>query len=145
MKIALGSDHAGFELKEAIKAYLTEKGYEVFDEGTHSPESVDYPIYAEKTANDVVSGKAEFGILCCGSAEGISIAANKVKGIRCGIGYNDEVTGLLRMHNNANMVAFAGRFMETADVLKRVDIFLSTEFMGDKHLRRVNMIADLEK
>lgn len=145
MKIALGSDHAGFELKEAIKAYLCEKGYEVIDEGTNSPESVDYPIYAQKTANDVVTGKAEFGILCCGSAEGISIAANKVKGIRCGIGYNDEVTGLLRMHNNANMVAFAGRFMETADVLKRVDIFLSTEFMGDKHLRRVNMIADLEK
>lgn len=145
MKIALGSDHAGFELKEAIKAYLSEKGYEVFDEGTYSPESVDYPTYAEKAAKDVVTGKAEFGILCCGSAEGISIAANKVKGIRCGIGYNDEVTGLLRMHNNANMVAFAGRFMETADVLKRVDIFLSTEFMGDKHLRRVNMIADLEK
>jgi len=145
MKIALGSDHAGFELKEAIKAYLTEKGHEVLDEGTHSAESVDYPVYAEKAANDVVTGKAEFGILCCGSAEGISIAANKVKGIRCGIGYNDEVTGLLRMHNNANMVAFAGRFMETADVLKRVDIFLSTDFMGDKHLRRVNMIADLEK
>lgn len=145
MKIALGSDHAGFELKEAIKAYLTEKGYEVFDEGTYSPDSVDYPIYAEKTALDVTSGKAEFGILCCGSAEGISIAANKVKGIRCGIGYNDEVTGLLRMHNNANMVAFAGRFMETTDVLRRVDIFLSTDFMGDKHLRRVNQIADLEK
>ena len=72
------------------------------------------------------------------------IAANKVKGIRCGIGYNDEVTGLLRMHNNANMVAFAGRFMETEDVLKRVDIFLSTDFMGDKHLRRVNEISDIE-
>ena len=145
MKISLGSDHAGFELKEAIKKHLTEKGHEVLDEGTYSADSVDYPIFAEKAAKDVISGKAEYGILCCGSAEGICIAANKVKGIRCGIGYNDEVTGLLRMHNNANMVAFAGRFMETEDVLKRVDIFLSTDFMGDKHLIRVNEISDIEK
>ena len=145
MKISLGSDHAGFELKEAIKKHLTEKGHEVLDEGTYSADSVDYPIFAEKAAKDVISGKAEYGILCCGSAEGICIAANKVKGIRCGIGYNDEVTGLLRMHNNANMVAFAGRFMETEDVLKRVDIFLSADFMGDKHLRRVNEISDIEK
>ena len=143
MKIALGSDHAGFELKEAIKAYLTEKGYEVFDEGTHSPESVDYPIYAEKTANYVVSGKAEFGILCCGSAEGISIAANKVKGIRCGIGYNDEVTGLLRMHNNANMVAFGARSLELNDVLRYVDIWLDTEYAGAHHEHRVAMLDEM--
>jgi len=144
MIIALASDHAGFELKEAIKEHLIKLGHEVIDEGTNSLDSVDYPVFAERCANDVVSEKAKFGILCCGSAEGISIAANKVRGIRCGIGYNDEVTGLLRMHNNANMVAFAGRFMETADVLKRVEIFLSTDFMGDKHLRRVNQISEIE-
>ncbi|MCH4229083.1 MAG: RpiB/LacA/LacB family sugar-phosphate isomerase, partial [Bacilli bacterium] len=124
MVIALGSDHAGFELKEAIKAYLIKKGYEVLDEGTHSLDRVDYPVYGKAAAMDVVSGKAKYGIVCCGSAEGISIAANKVKGIRCGIGYNDDVSRLIRQHNNANMIAFAGRFMSVEEVLPRVDLFL---------------------
>ena len=144
MKIALASDHAGFALKEAIKRYLIGKGLEVIDKGTNSEESVDYPLFAEKAANEVASGKAEFGIVCCGSAEGISIAANKVKGIRCGIGYSDEVTALMRQHNNANMIAFAGRFMEIADVLRRIDIFLATEFLGGKHQRRIDQIKEIE-
>ena len=144
MVIALGSDHAGFELKEAIKAYLIKKGYEVLDEGTHSLDRVDYPVYGKAAAMDVVSGKAKDGIVCCGSAEGISIAANKVKGIRCGIGYNDDVSRLIRQHNNANMIAFAGRFMSVEEVLPRVDLFLNTEFEGGRHAERVQEISDIE-
>ncbi|MCH3909633.1 MAG: ribose 5-phosphate isomerase B [Bacilli bacterium] len=144
MVIALGSDHAGFELKEAIKAYLIKKGYEVLDEGTHSLDRVDYPVYGKAAAMDVVSGKAKYGIVCCGSAEGISIAANKVKGIRCGIGYNDDVSRLIRQHNNANMIAFAGRFMSVEEVLPRVDLFLNAEFEGGRHAERVQEISDIE-
>jgi ribose 5-phosphate isomerase B len=144
MVIALGSDHAGFELKEAIKAYLIKKGYEVLDEGTHSLDRVDYPVYGKAAAMDVVNGKAKYGIVCCGSAEGISIAANKVKGIRCGIGYNDDVSRLIRQHNNANMIAFAGRFMSVEEVLPRVDLFLNAEFEGGRHAERVQEISDIE-
>ncbi len=145
MKIAIGSDHAGFELKEAIKKYLTEKGYEVFDEGTDSLSSVDYPDYGAKVGQAVVSEKADLGIVCCGSAEGISIAANKIKGVRCGIGYNDEVSKLLRQHNDANVIAFAGRFMTIEEVLPRVDLFLNTPFEGGRHAMRVAKISALEK
>lgn len=142
MKIALGSDHAGFELKESIKKHLVDEGYDVIDVGTHSLDSVDYPDFAHAAAKEVVSGEANFGILCCGSAEGISIAANKVHGIRCGIGYNDEVSKLMRQHNDANMIAFAGRFMDTEDVLRRVDLFLDTEFEGGRHANRVSKIEE---
>lgn len=145
MKIAIGSDHAGFELKEAIKKYLIEKGYEVFDEGTDSLSSVDYPDYGAKVGKAVVSEKADLGIVCCGSAEGISIAANKIKGVRCGIGYNDEVSKLLRQHNDANVIAFAGRFMTVEEVLPRVDLFLNTPFEGGRHAVRVAKISALEK
>jgi ribose 5-phosphate isomerase B len=145
MIIALGSDHAGFELKEAIKKHLIEKGYQVLDEGTHSLERVDYPVFGKKVADDVVAGKAQFGIVCCGSGEGISIAANKIKGIRCGIGYNNDVSRLLRQHNDANMIAFGGRFMTPEEVLPRVDVFLLTPFEGGRHLERVQQIKDLEK
>jgi ribose 5-phosphate isomerase B len=145
MKIAVGSDHAGFDLKEAIKKHLADEGYEVIDEGTHSLDRVDYPIYGAKVAHDVIEGKAVFGIVCCGSGEGISIAANKVKGIRCGIGYNDDVSRLLREHNDANMIAFAGGFMTPDEVLPRVDMFLTTPFEGGRHLARVQEIKDLEE
>lgn len=144
MIVTLGSDHAGFELKEAIKKHLLEEGYEVIDEGTTSLDSVDYPVFAEKAAMDIVNHKAELGILCCGTGEGISIAANKVNGIRCGVGYGLEVTKLCREHNNANMIAFGSRFMEVADVLPRVDAFLTTEFLGGRHERRVEEINKLE-
>jgi ribose 5-phosphate isomerase B len=143
MKISLGSDHAGFELKEAIKKHLIEKGHEVLDEGTNSAESVDYPIFAEKAALDVTSGKAEYGILCCGSAEGICIAANKVKGIRAGIGYDDIVVGKMREHNDANVISFGQKYMKEEDVLRRVDIFLSEKFSTEaKHHRRVKKIEE---
>ena len=124
MKISLGSDHGGVDLKDAIAEYLKSKGYDVIDCGTE--------------------GEADFGIVCCTSAEGIMISANKVKGIRCGLGYNDEVTEKMRQHNNANMVAFAGGFMKAEDVLRRVDIFLSTPFEGGRHARRVDEIMAIE-
>ncbi len=145
MKISLGSDHAGFELKEQIKTYLLNKGYEVIDEGPTSLERVDYPDYGAKVGRRVVSKESDFGIICCGSAEGISIAANKIKGVRCGIGYNDEVSKLLRQHNDANVIAFAGRFMSVEEVLPRVDLFLNTPFEGGRHSLRVEKIKELEK
>ncbi len=144
MKIALGSDHAGFELKEEIRKYLLSKGYEVLDEGCYTPERVDYPDYGEKVGKDVVNKVADYGILCCGSAEGISISANKVKGVRCGIGYNDEVSKLLRQHNDGNIIAFAGRFMSKEEVLPRVDLFLNTPFEGGRHTDRVKKISAIE-
>lgn len=145
MKIALGSDHGGVVLKDAIAEYLKSKGHEVLDCGTHGHDSVDYPVFGRAAANLVADGKADFGIVCCTSAEGIMMSANKVDGIRCGLGYNDEVTEKMRQHNNANMVAFAGAFMKIEDVLKRVDIFLSTPFEGGRHERRVNEIMEIEK
>lgn len=140
MVIAVGSDHAGFNTKEAIKDYLLKKGYTVLDKGTHSCDSCDYPIFGKEAALCVSKGEADFGILVCSSGEGIMMAANKVHGVRCGIGYNDDVSRLLRQHNNANMISFGASFMALEDILRRIDIFLSTDFEGGRHLRRVNLI-----
>ncbi len=145
MKIAIGSDHAGYKLKQAIKKHLLQKGYEVLDVGTDDgTTSVDYPIYGEKAARAVASKEADFGVVVCGSAIGISIAANKVKGIRCGIAYNDEVASLMREHNDANMIAFGEREMDENDVLRRLDLFLTTPFAGGRHLRRVEELDQIE-
>lgn len=140
MKIALASDHAGYQYKQEIKVYLKNKGIQVVDVGTNSIESCDYPIFAHAAAEKVANGDADYGILVCSSGEGIAIAANKTKGIRAGIGYNDEVARLMRQHNNANMIAFGATFMKLPDVLKRIDIFLKTPFEGGRHERRVNEI-----
>lgn len=145
MKIALGSDHAGFLMKEAIKKHLLEKGYEVIDEGTNSEEPADYPLFGAAAAKDVASGKAQYGVVVCGNGEGICMSANKIKGIRCGIAYSDSTAEDIRAHNDANMISFGGRTMEIPDVLRRVDVFLSTGFLGGRHERRVNEIKDLEK
>lgn len=145
MKIAIGCDHGGYDYKEAIKNHLLNKGYEVEDVGTNSTDSCHYPIYGFAAAKLVAEGKCDFGIVICTSGEGIAIAANKVKGIRCGIAYNDDVAHLIREHNDANMIAFGQKFMELEDVIRRVDIFLSAEFMGGKHATRVNLITDEEK
>ncbi|MDY6430044.1 MAG: RpiB/LacA/LacB family sugar-phosphate isomerase [Bacilli bacterium] len=141
LTISLGSDHGGFKYKEAIKEHLLSLGAKVLDEGCYDEQSCDYPIFAKKAANDVSTNKADFGILVCTSGEGISIAANKVSGIRCGIGYNDVVTAKLREHNNANMISFGQAYMKLEDVLRRVDIFLTTSFSTEeKHIRRVKQI-----
>lgn len=140
MKISIASDHAGFAYKEEIKKYLANKGHELVDCGTYSLESCDYPIFGKEAAKKVANKEVDFGILVCSSGEGIAIAANKVKGVRAGIAYNDDVARLIRQHNNANMIAFGASFMKLEDVLKRVDIFLATEFEGGRHERRVNEI-----
>lgn len=139
--IALGCDHGAFALKEHIKSHLAEMGFDCLDEGTHSASSCDYPIFAKKVGEDVADGKAELGIVCCTSGEGVCIAANKVKGIRCGIGYDDVVTGKVREHNDGNVVSFGAAYMKEEDVLRRVDIFLTEKFSSlQKHHRRVDEI-----
>jgi len=140
MKIVLASDHAGYAYKKEIKAFLKEKGIQVVDVGTNSIESCDYPIFAHEAAKKVADGDVDYGILICSSGEGISIAANKHKGVRAGLAYNDEVARLMRQHNNANMIAFGATFMKLPDVKKRIEIFLKTPFEGGRHERRVNEI-----
>jgi len=140
MKIALASDHAGFTYKEEIKKFLVDKNYTVIDCGTYSSESCDYPIFGQEAAKKVSSGEADFGVLVCSSGEGIMMAAIKEHGIRAGIGYNDEVSRLMRQHNNANMIAFGQNFMKLEDILSRIQIFLTTDFEGGRHERRVKEI-----
>lgn len=145
MKVVLASDHAGFKIKEKVKNYLMDKNIEVLDVGAFSEESVDYPVFAFKAGEAINQHKADYAIIFCGTGEGISIAINKVKGIRCGVAYDDEVTRLLREHNNANAVAFGARFMKEEDILRRIDIFLNTEFLGGRHQKRLDLISDYEK
>ena len=143
--IGIGSDHGGFALKEEIKAHLDEIGVAYKDYGTHSPESCDYPIYAEAVARAVVSGEVEKGILICGTGIGIGIAANKVKGIRaalCGDCYSAEYT---RRHNDANILTMGARVTGGGLACKIVDTFLTTEFEGGRHARRVGLISDIEE
>ena len=144
LKISLGSDHGGFAYKEAIKKHLEGK-YEVIDVGTYSEDSCHYPEFGYKAAQLVSSGECQFGIVVCTSGEGIMISANKAKGVRCAMGYNDEVSALARQHNDANMIAFGQKFMKLEDVLRRVDIFLDTKFEGGRHATRVDLIKSFEK
>ena len=145
MKIAVGCDHGGLEYKNEIAKHLESKGFEVVDVGTYSLDSCHYPVFGAEVARKVSSGECRFGVVVCTSGEGISIAANKIKGVRSGIAYNDDVARLMRQHNDANVIAFGQKFMKLEDVLRRVDIFLSTEFEGGRHQTRVDMISDLEK
>lgn len=140
MKISIASDHAGYAYKEEIKKYLAKKGHEIVDCGTNSLDSCDYPIFGKAAAQKVADKEVDFGVLVCSSGEGIAIAANKVKGVRAGIAYNDDVARLMRQHNNANMIAFGASFMALKDVLRRIDIFLDAKFEGGRHERRVNEI-----
>lgn len=140
MKLSIGSDHAGYKYKEEIKKYLEAKGHQVKDCGTNSLDSCDYPIFGRAAAEAVAKGEVDFGIVVCSSGEGIMMTANKVKGIRCGLAYNDDVARLIRQHNNANMIGFGANFMSLEDVLRRIDIFLATPFEGGRHERRVNEI-----
>ena len=143
MKIAVASDHGGFALKELVKKHLEERGAEVLDLGTHSKESVDYPIYGKRCAEAVASGEADLGVVCCGTGIGISIAANKVKGIRCGLCTSVEMAHLTKQHNNANMIALGGRTTSPALALAIVDEWLDTDFEGGRHQRRVDMLNEM--
>ena len=140
LKIAVASDHGGFALKEKVKEHLVQRGFEVDDLGTHSEESVDYPVYGKACGEAVASGKADLGVVVCGTGIGISIAANKVKGIRCGLCTSVEMAHLTKQHNNANILALGGRTTEPELALKIVDEWLDTEFEGGRHQRRVDML-----
>jgi ribose 5-phosphate isomerase B len=142
--IILGSDHAGFELKEAIKKHLEEKGLNCIDKGTHSTDSVDYAPIAVKVSREVLANEGSLGVLCCGTGIGISIAANKVKGIRAACCSNVFCAKMTRMHNNANIIALGGRVTDIDTAKKMVDIFINTQFEGGRHQRRINQITAIE-
>lgn len=143
MKIAVASDHGGFELKEKVKEHLLTRGFEVEDLGTHSEASVDYPTYGKACGEAVASGQADLGVVVCGTGIGISIAANKVKGIRCGLCTSVEMAHLTKQHNNANILALGGRTTEPELAVKIVDEWLDTEFEGGRHQRRVDMLDQM--
>lgn len=140
MIIALASDHGGYKLKEAIKAHIIEREIKFLDFGTDSEESVDYPIYGKKCAEAVANREVDLGIVCCGTGIGISIAANKVKGIRCGLCTSVEMAHLTKQHNNANMIALGGRTTDPELAIKIVDEWLDTEYEGGRHQKRVDML-----
>ncbi|WP_129409346.1 ribose 5-phosphate isomerase B [Marinitoga lauensis] len=145
MKIVIGSDHAAYKMKEHLKNYLESKGIEVIDEGPYVEERVDYPIYAKKVCERVIKGEAKYGILMCGTGLGMSIAANKVKGIRATLAYYPKMAELARQHNNANVLVLGGRTMGFELAEWTVDTFLNTEFEGGRHERRINLISEMEE
>ena len=142
--LAIASDHGGFALKQEIMAFLKESGIEYEDLGTYSTESVDYPVYAAKLGKAVAAGEFERGILICGTGIGISIAANKIHGIRCALCSDCYSAEMSRRHNNANVLAMGGRTLGVELAKKITDTFLHTEFEGGRHERRVNLIMALE-
>ncbi len=143
MKLAIASDHGGFQLKEFLKDELVSAGYDVNDLGTYSEDSVDYPVYGKKCAECVVSGNADCGIVCCGTGIGISIAANKIKGIRCALCTSPEMSRLAKEHNNANMLALGGRVLKNKEALEITNEWLNAEFLGDRHKRRTDMLDSM--
>jgi ribose 5-phosphate isomerase B len=139
-KIALGSDHAGYSTKESIKSYLEDAGYPVWDFGTYSEESVDYPDFAHPLAKSVEEGNYDFGVLFCGSGNGVNIVANKHQGVRSALCWNEEIARLARLHNNANVCAIPARFVDLQEAKRIVKAFLESEFEGGRHSRRVDKI-----
>lgn len=144
MRIALGADHAGYELKDNIRQHLQQLGIEVRDEGTTSAESVDYPDFARLVAYDVNQGRVDLGILVCGSGIGMAISANKVPGIRAASVNSEYEAQMCREHNNANVLALGARVLPAAQALKIVDAWLAARFAGGRHQRRVEKIAAIE-
>ena len=143
MKIAMANDNSAVEMKNEIKAYVESKGYEVIDFGTNSSESCDYPAYGEKVGRAVASGEAKYGIAICGTGIGISITANKIKGIRAALCSDTFSAHATREHNDANILAMGARVVGEGLALDIVDTFLETEFSNDeRHIRRINMIED---
>jgi ribose 5-phosphate isomerase B len=140
MKICIGSDHAGFVLKEQLKIYLTQMNVEVIDVGTFSEESMDYPDIAHPVSDSILDGKADFGILLCGSANGVAISANKHAGIRAALCWLPEIAVLARAHNNANVLCLPARFISLETAKQIVDDFLKTSFEGGRHEKRVAKI-----
>jgi ribose 5-phosphate isomerase B len=141
MTIAIGCDHAGFGMKERVKRLLEEEGYNVLDHGTYSEDSVDYPDFVHPVAEDVELGKAEQGIVLCGSGNGAAMAANKHQKVRAALCWNNELASLARQHNNANVLSIPARYVNEATALATVKAFLETQFEGGRHERRVAKIA----
>ncbi len=144
MKIVIANDHAAVDLKNEILDYMTGLGHEVINIGTDTSQSVNYPEYGEKAANMVAAGQVDLGILICGTGVGISLAANKVKGIRCGVCSEATTARLIRQHNNANMLAFGARIVGSELAKEIVYAFLTSEFEGGRHADRVDMITAIE-
>lgn len=144
MKIAIGNDHVATELKAHIAKYLENKGHKVVNFGTDSPERTDYPIYGERVARAVASGECDLGVLICGTGIGISLAANKVKGIRAAVCSEPYSARLTRQHNNANIIAFGARVVGQSVAEMIVDEFLNAEFEGGRHQARIDMISAIE-
>ncbi len=144
MKIGIGSDHGGFELKEIVREHLEKLGIEIVDFGTYNKDSVDYPEYGKTVAQAVVNKEVERGIVICGTGIGISIAANKVKGIRCALCGDTYSARMSREHNNANMLALGARVLGVDLALEIVDSWMKAEFQGGRHENRVNKISDIE-
>lgn len=142
--IAIGCDHGGLNIKNAVIGYLKENGIEYTDFGCYTEESVDYPIYAYKVARAVADGEAELGIICCGTGIGVSMAANKVKGIRAAVCTDEFCAEMTRRHNNANIMCMGGRVIDEDKAVSLASIFLNTPFEGGRHEKRVNMITDIE-
>jgi ribose 5-phosphate isomerase B len=139
--IAIGCDHAGVDYKDAIKTYLESKGFSVKDFGTYTKDSVDYPDFAHPVAGSVEKNETAFGILICGSANGVAITANKHVGVRAAICWGDELASLARQHNDANVICIPARFVDEATAIKMVDTFMNTAFEGGRHEGRVRKIA----
>lgn len=142
LSIALGADHAGFKLKEVLKSFLEDKGYTVKDYGAYSEERADYPDFAHLVAGAVEKKEFDYGILLCGSGNGINMAANKHKGIRSALCWNEEITQLARQHNNANVLALPARFIDESTAKKCVNLFIETPFEGGRHIHRINKITE---
>ncbi|MEP7168734.1 MAG: ribose 5-phosphate isomerase B [Bacteroidota bacterium] len=140
MKLAIGADHAGFDYKEQIKKYLLENKFEIIDKGTYSTDSVDYPDFAHPVSNAVTDKEADAGILICGSANGVAIAANKHHGIRAAICWTEEVAQLARKHNDANIICIPARFVSIELAKSMTNVFMKTEFEKGRHERRVEKI-----
>lgn len=145
MKIAIGADHGGYELKEEIKKALSKQGYELLDCGTDSDESVDYPDFGLSVSENVVDKKADLGILVCKTGIGQSITANKIPGVRAALCQSEDQAKMSRLHNDANVLVFGAKYTDAVLALKLVDIFINTEFEGGRHQRRLDKIKDIEK
>ncbi len=145
MKIAIGADHAGFELKEKVKQHLIEQGYQVDDNGTASTQSVDYPDFAKKVGEEVAHQQADLGVLVCGTGIGMAISANKVPGIRAANVTSEFEAKMLREHNDGNVVALGARVVDDETAVKLVDAFLTAKFAGGRHQQRVDKIAEIER
>ncbi len=143
IRISIGSDHAGYEAKQKIIKFLSSKDYDVFDEGCYSDESVDYPEFGHRVGLKITSGEADKGVVVCGSGIGISIAANKIKGIRAALCYSKDHARMSRLHNNSNILALGARMNFGDDILDILDVWLGTNFEGGRHQRRIEKIEKI--